>query len=480
MMWEAGEERELGGLGGLWIDRYELSMAWVYWREGRATEPATFDYFFRTLPFGNGYAVFAGAATLVELLESYRFDEAACAFLRRQGFPDDFLEYLRQWRFGGTVLTPREGEPVFPLEPVARVSGGLLEAQLIETLLLNVLNFQTLIATKAARCCEAAAGRFVSEFGLRRAQGLGGLWASRAAIIGGCVSTSNMAAAMRYDVPSAGTMAHSFVQSYGDELTAFRKFAEVHGSNTILLLDTYDTLRSGLPHAITVARELAARGQRLLGVRLDSGELSELARQVRAELDAAGLREVKILASNQLDERAIAKLVAAGAPIDGFGVGTLLATGQPDAALDGVYKLAECGGQPRMKLSEALTKANLPGRKSVARYSDRQGMMIGDVICLESEPRPVEVEMWEGNPSVSETAGLETRSVLVPVMVDGRPVPENLMTVRTAAEYARQCRQTLAETYRRLEQPARYPVGISRALAAVRAQLVNAAKGGAA
>ncbi|MCS7049178.1 MAG: nicotinate phosphoribosyltransferase [Verrucomicrobiae bacterium] len=476
-MWRAGEEIVVGRLGGLWVDRYELSMAWVYWREGRAREPATFDYFFRTLPFGNGYAVFAGAATLVEWLESYRFDEEACGFLSRQGFPPEFLDYLRGWRFGGTVWTAREGEVVFPWEPVARVTGGLLEAQLIETLLLNVLNFQTLIATKAARCCEAAAGRFVSEFGLRRAQGLGGLWASRAAVIGGCVSTSNMAAAARYDVPSAGTMAHSFVQSYEDELTAFRKFAEVHGSNTVLLLDTYDTLRSGLPHAITVARELAARGQRLMGVRLDSGDLGALAKAVRAGLDAVGLREVKILVSNQLDERAIARLVAEGAPIDGFGVGTLLATGQPDAALDGVYKLAECGGRPRMKISEGLSKANLPGRKLVRRYEDGEGKFVGDVICLETEPVGEEVERLDEELPVPRVAGLEGESVLVPVMVNGEAVAENLVSVRAAAAYGRARREKLPVGVRRLEHAARYPVGMSAGLARLREQLVVESRG---
>lgn len=455
-------------------------MALVYWHEGRVHETATFDYFFRTLPFGNGYAVFAGAATLVELLERCRFDEEACAFLSRQGFPAGFVEFLRGWRFGGSIWSVREGEPVFPLEPVARVSGGLLETQLVETLLLNVLNFQTLIATKAARCREAAAGRWVSEFGLRRAQGLGGLWASRAAVIGGCVSTSNMAAAARYDMPSAGTMAHSFVQSYADELTAFRRFAEVHGSNTVLLLDTYDTLRSGLPHAITVARELAARGQRLLGVRLDSGDLAALSREVRARLDAAGLAEVKILVSNQLDEHAIAQLVAAGAPIDGFGVGTLLATGQPDAALDGVYKLAECAGQPRMKLSEGLTKANLPGRKRVARYADRCGRFAGDVICLESEPAPVQAEWWGEERRAMELDGLQAEWVLVPVVVEGEPVGEHLRSVMTAAAYARERVQRLPAECRRLERPAPYPVGLSGRLAELRERLASERKGGGA
>jgi nicotinate phosphoribosyltransferase len=291
--------REVGPVvSGLYTDRYELSMAWAFWRAGRADEPAVFDYFFRTLPFRGGYATFAGAGTLVTALEQFRFDHDQLAFLGKEGFSSDFLDYLRSFQFRGSIWMPAEGEPVFALEPIARVEATLIEAQLIETLLLNVLNFQTLVATKAARCRDAARGRALSEFGLRRAQGLGGLWASRAACIGGCTSTSNMEAAAIYGLKTAGTMAHSFVQSYENELAAFRAFAEVHGSNTVLLLDTYDTLHSGLPNAIVVGRELAARGQKLAGVRLDSGDLAYLSREVRRALDTAGLHEVKIIALN--------------------------------------------------------------------------------------------------------------------------------------------------------------------------------------
>jgi len=457
---------------GLWADRYELSMAWVYWRQGRAEEPAVFDYFFRTLPFGGGYATFAGAATLVTALQQFQFDQVQLDFLRQEGFDPEFLEYLRSFRFRGSIWMPPEGEPVFPLEPVARVEGGLLESQLIETLLLNVLNFQTLIATKAARCRDAARGRVVSEFGLRRAQGLGGRWASRAACIGGCSSTSNLDAAQVYGLPSVGTMAHAFVQSYEDELEAFRAFAAVHGSNTVLLLDTYDTLESGLPNAITVAKELAARGQRLAGVRLDSGDLAHLARAVRQALDAAGLHEVKIIASNQLDEYVIRSLLEQEAPIDVFGVGTALAAGLPDGALDGVYKLALCGGKPRMKRADGLAKQTLPGRKTVSRYRDADGWFRADAIHLADEPPPDRM-VDPRDPTRRLALGQwQPEPLLRPVLQNGQlvaPLPD----VQAAAAYARQRAQCLPPEHRRFENPHLYKVGISPRLAALRDELLR-------
>lgn len=458
--------------GGLYTDRYQLSMAWVYWREGRADVPAVFDYFFRTLPFGGGYAVFAGAATLVEAIEEFRFGEAELAFLRREGFAPDFLEALRGFAFRGSIWMPPEGEVVFPFEPVARVEGGLLETQLLETLLLNGLNFQTLIATKAARCVRAARGRVVSEFGLRRAQGLAGRWASRAACIGGCASTSNLDAARRYGLRSAGTMAHSFVQSYGDELAAFRAFAAVHGANTVLLLDTYDTLRSGLPNAITVARELAARGQRLAGVRLDSGDLAHQARAVRQALDAAGFADVKIVASNQLDEFLIRSLLEQGAPIDVFGVGTALATGLPDAALDGVYKLAACAGRPCLKRADGLAKQTLPGRKTVSRYRDREGWFRADAIHLADEPPPERMIDPHDPTRRLMLSAWQPEPLLRPVLENGRRVG-TLADVAGAAAYAARRLAALPPEHHRFENPHIYQVGISPRLAALREELMR-------
>lgn len=446
-------------------------MALAYWRDGRAEEPAVFDYFFRRLPFGGGRAVFAGLGTLLEALADFRFGEDECAFLRDDGFPADFLVYLRSFSFRGAIWAPPEGEPVFPLEPLVRVEGGLLETQIIETLLLNILNFQTLVATKAARCRQAAAGRPVSEFGLRRAQGLGGRWASRAACIGGAATTSNLDAARASGLATAGTMAHAFVQSYDSELTAFRRYADIHGGATVLLLDTYDTLHSGLPHALTVARELQARGAALAGVRLDSGDLAYLSIRVREELDRAGLPDVRIVASNQLDEYVIRSLIQQGAPIDVFGVGTALATGMPDAALDGIYKLAAAGGVPRVKCSDTVTKATLPDRKAVTRFRDRDGCFRADAIHLASEAPPasmlhpyepgrrLDLSSWHGEPLHRL------------VLRDGR-MAEPLPDVGAAAVHARQREQALPPEHLRFENPHAYKVGLSPALAAARDRLL--------
>ncbi len=463
---------EACAINGLYADRYELAMAQSYWSEGRAEESAVFDYFFRKNPFGGGFAVFAGLGSLVDALGSFRFSREDLEFLRADGFDPDFLEYLASFAFRGRVLAPREGEVVFPLEPVVRVEGGLLETQIVETLLLNVLNFQTLIATKAARCRRSAGKRGLSEFGLRRAQGLGGLWASRAACIGGFDTTSNLAAARIWDLPSAGTMAHSFIQSYDDELTAFRTFAAAHGDATVLLLDTYDTLRSGLPNAIRVARELRERGQSLKAVRLDSGDLAYLARKVRRGLDEAGMEDILIFASNQLDEYVIQSLNQQHAPIDAFGVGTSLATGGPDAALDGVYKLAAVGGRPRMKASETIAKTTLPGRKAVSRYYDDDGMMFADAVHLVEEDAPERmVHPFEAGSSL-DLSGKRHRCVLSEVINAGKaatkPVP-----VREASRYAREAIETLPSEHRRFENPHIYKVGLSPRLRELRDDLIK-------
>lgn len=455
----------------LLTDQYELTMAEAYLHDGRASETAVFDYFFRTLPFQGGYAVFAGLGTLVDLLGEFRFDSSDLAYLRGAGFRPSFVDYLEQFQLRLNLFAPPEGELVFPFEPVVRVEGSLIETQIIETLLLNTLNFQTLIATKAARIKEVAGGGAVSEFGLRRAQGPAGLYASRAAIVGGCDSTSNVEAARRFQVPAAGTMAHSFVESYPEELTAFRRFAEVHQSQTVLLLDTYNTLESGLPNAITVARELEQRGERLKGVRLDSGDLAQLARAVRDELDRNSLSYVAIVASNQLDEHVIRSLRDQGAPIDFYGVGTALATGSPDAALDGVYKLAEVTGRPTMKLSERLTKSTLPGRKEVGRLIGPDGSFAGDVIYLANEETPPSMMTHPFEPDLSMSLdGLTAEPLLKPVLTNGLPVGP-LPEARQAAAYCRTRLQQLLPAHRRFENPHIYKVGISPALKELRDQM---------
>jgi nicotinate phosphoribosyltransferase len=333
-----------------YTDQYEIAMGQGYFLAGRQAEYAVFDYFFRKNPFGGGYTVFAGLPDLLAVLENLRFDREDLDFLRAQEFHLDYLAYLKDFRFRGTLYAPPEGDLAFPTRPVLRVEGLLIETQIIETLLLNILNFQSLIATKASRIRHVAKDGVLIDFGLRRAQGLGGYHASRAAVVGGFDATSNARAARDFNLQPSGTMAHSYVQSHESELAAFRSFAAARPNDCVLLVDTYDTLQSGVPNAITVAREMEKKGQRLKAIRLDSGDLAYLAKRSRAMLDAAGLQEVKIAASNQLDEYVIRSLMSQGAPIDVFGVGTSLVIGRPDAALDGVYKMAAVDGRPVIKL----------------------------------------------------------------------------------------------------------------------------------
>ena len=352
---------------GTYTDLYQLTMGQVYFLKGTSHQEAVFDYFFRKLPFQGGYVAFAGLGVLLQILEELHFSKEDLAYLKGIGLHPDFVERLKNFSFQGTIHSVKEGEIVFPNEPLVRVEGNILEAQIIETVLLNILNFQSLIATKAARMRSVAGNKILSDFGLRRAQGVGGYHAARAAIVGGFNSTSNVKAGLDFDIPVMGTMAHSFIQSYDNELSAFRDFAEKRPDHCALLVDTYDTIRSGVPNAITVAKEMEKRSQRLQGIRLDSGDLAYLSKQSRKMLDDAGLNYVKITASNQLDEYVIKSLLDQQAPIDVFGVGTSLVTGPPDAALDGVYKLAYANGKPRIKLSENLQKITLPHKKQVYR-----------------------------------------------------------------------------------------------------------------
>jgi nicotinate phosphoribosyltransferase len=293
--------------------------------------------------------VFAGLKDVVEAIARLRFLPAHLDYLSSQGFAEDFLTYLKTFRFSGTIHAMREGELVFPFQPIVRVEAPLIEAQIIETFLLNWLNFNTLIATKASRIRTAAGPkRVLLDMGLRRAQGFGSMAATRAALVGGFNASSNVLSGYLHGTPVGGTQAHAWVQSFGDELSAFRAFAESFPNNCTLLVDTYDTLESGVPNAIIVAKEMAARGQRMNAIRLDSGDLAYLSKRARAQLDAAGLPEVQIVATNDLDEYLIESLLQQGAPIDVFGVGTKLATADGSPALGGVYKLVAVDGQPRI------------------------------------------------------------------------------------------------------------------------------------
>ncbi|MDP4256347.1 MAG: nicotinate phosphoribosyltransferase, partial [Bacteroidota bacterium] len=408
---------------------------------------------------------------LLDVLTDLRFTAEDIRFLKELKFDDRYLAFLESFRFHGTVYSAKEGEVVFPGCPILRVEGTLLETQLVETLLLNLLNFESLIATKASRIRYVAGDRVLSEFGLRRAHGPGGVLAARAAFIGGFNSTSDVYAAQRYDITAAGTMAHSFVESYDSELEAFRAFARVQPDSCIFLLDTYDTLKSGIPNAIAVAKEMEVRGQRAAGVRLDSGDLAYLARQARRMLDDAGLSYMKIVVSNQLDEHVIKSLLGQGAPIDVFGVGTHLVTGQPDAALDGVYKLSMSGGEPRLKLSDSLQKVTLPGIKQVLRTIDDKGLFPGaDVVTLTGEAKPdMMYHPFEADRSLF-IGHFRQEPLLHKVMENGkRLMPASLL--KDIAAYCAGRLALLPAEYRRFENPHTYKVGLSKGLLELREKL---------
>lgn len=448
---------------GLYTDYYELTMSYGYFRFGRHQEQAVFDYFFRTNPFDNGFTVFAGLRDLLDFVQHFRFSEEDLYYLSKQGFTHDFIDYLSGFSFTGRIESVEEGEIVFPGTPLLKVSGNLIETQLIESLVLNVLNFQSLVATKAFRIRQAAGKRLFSEFGLRRAQGLGAMMASRAACIGGADSTSNVMAAKKYDIPPSGTQAHSWIQSFPDELKAFRSFAEIHGENTILLVDTYDTLHSGIPNAIATAREMESRGIRLKAIRLDSGDLAYLSKKARQMLDKAGLTYVKIVVSNQLNEEVIRSLLQEqNAPIDAFGVGTELVSGKPDAALDGVYKLSEIDGIPKMKISENVQKITLPGNKQVVRFYDSEGFFFRDGIFLESETLSGELVIHHPVFPEKQTnvGGLKQEVLLHPVFENGH----SLIPQKTPGEIYGFLKERIARLpveHQRFIRPHLYKVGIS-------------------
>lgn len=368
---------------GLYTDLYELTMAQGFLLTGKAEKKAVFEYFFRSSPFNGSYVVFAGLETIFDYLENLRFNNDDIEYLKSIGFQDLFLQYLKDFRFSGDIFSVEEGEVVFPYEPILRVHGNIIEAQIIETIILNTLNFQSLIATKASRLKTAAQDRTVIEFGLRRSQGLGGIDASRAAAIVGVDITSNLLSSMLYDIKPTGTMAHSWIQSFDSEIDAFREFANIYGEKTVLLIDTYDTIKSGLQNAIKVAKEMELSGKKILGIRLDSGDLIELSKNCRKVLDEEGLHYIKIVVSNMIDEYIIDRAVRSNAPIDIFGVGTNLSAGKPDAALDGVYKLISINGKPKIKISNNPEKVLLPGIKNIVRYINKDGYFKADLIELE-------------------------------------------------------------------------------------------------
>ncbi len=422
---------------GLLTDLYQLTMAYGYWKQGWHDRRSIFHLFFRRAPFGGRFAMASGLALAMDLVEQFRFSAEEVQYLGglkgddgRPLFSEAFLNYLQRLRFTGSIYGLPEGTAVFPHEPLLRVEAPLPQAQLLETALLTVMNYSTLITTKAARVVAAAGGDSVLEFGLRRAQGIdGGLTASRSAFIGGCDATSNVWAGRYYGIPVKGTHAHSWVMVFEDELTAFRAYAAAQPHNSIFLVDTYST-EEGVRNAITVAGELRDIGRSLLGIRLDSGDLDALSRMARQMLDEAGFPDVQILASNDLDEEQIARLKAAGAPITIWGVGTRLVTGHEQPALGGVYKLSaveEADGSwgHRIKQSEQKIKINTPGRLQVRRVSGPDGVPAGSILYDTLDPPAIHSWVPNGKEqAVMPPNDHAFEDLLVPIFENGRCVYE--------------------------------------------------------
>ncbi|MDT3994727.1 nicotinate phosphoribosyltransferase, partial [Mammaliicoccus fleurettii] len=374
----------------LHTDLYQINMGETYWNDGIHERKAIFDLYFRSMPFNSGYAIFSGLERIVQFIENFKFTDSDIEYLREIGYQDDYLDYLKALRFTGNIRAMKEGELCFNNEPLLRVEAPLIQAQLVETALLNIVNFQTLIATKASRIKQVVRDEIVMEFGTRRAQEMdAAIWGARAAVIGGFDSTSNVRAGKLFGIPISGTHAHSMVQTYDDEYIAFKKYAERH-KNCVFLVDTFHTLKSGVPNAIKVAKELGDKIN-FIGIRLDSGDIAYLSKEARRMLDEAGFTDAKIFASNDLDEETITSLKAQGAKVTAWGVGTKLITAYDQPALGAVYKLVAIEDEngelsDRIKISNNAEKVTVPGKKNVYRVINTlTNKSEGDYITLEHE-----------------------------------------------------------------------------------------------
>lgn len=474
---------------GLLTDLYQLTMAYGYWKLGRAEEPAVFHLFFRKPPFHGGYALAAGLSHVVDLVRGFHFEADDLDYLATLTGNDDkplfeaaFLDYLRDFAFGCDIDAVPEGTVLFPNEPLVRVRGPILQAQLLETALLNLVNFQTLVATKAARVCSAAGDDAVLEFGLRRAQGIdGSLAASRAAYIGGCGATSNVLAGKLYGIPVKGTHAHSWVMSFDDEREAFDAYAHAMPNNCVFLVDTYDTL-AGVRHAIEVGQHLRRQGHAMVGIRLDSGDLAYLSIRARQLLDEAGFHDAVIVASNDLDEQLIENLKQQGARIAVWGVGTKLATSYDQPALGGVYKLGAVGRadgtwQHRIKLSEQAIKTSIPGMLQVRRFEDDNGhladMIYDEILGDDGDRLIIDPKDPTRHKAVSRKAS--AHDLLIPIARGGQIVfdDEPLEVIR------RRARSELAKVHpstRRFLNPHEYPVGLHPRLHELRSRMIDEAR----
>ncbi len=466
----------------LFTDFYELTMAQGYWRASDRRR-AVFDVFFRRQPFGGGYAIAAGLQPLLAALENFRFSQADLAWLESLAmFDPAFLGFLADFRFRGEVWAQGEGSVIFPQVPMLRIEADLIEAQLVEGLVLNYLNFQSLVATKATRIWRASGYGRVLEFGLRRAQGLDGAEsASRAAFIGGAESTSNALAGRLFGIPVTGTMAHSWVMTFPSEKEAFEAYAEVFPEKSVFLIDTYDSLGSGIKNAIEVGKSLAVRGK-TFGVRLDSGDIEYLSHEVRRALDEAGLADAFIVASNELDEEIIERLVGSGSPVDIWGVGTSLVTGGNEAAFTGVYKLAaverEGRLEPTMKFSDNPEKSTNPGLKQAWRlYSEKGGAMADLMALAEEDPPEVGKEVALHHPTgdwrFTTLVPARVEALLSPVMKDGR-ISATLPSLAEIHGSLRERLSSFDSTYLRLLNPHVYKVSISTRLRDLKLTFIDA------
>ena len=466
-------------------DLYELTMACGYWKTGVSAHEAAFHVVFRHHPFDGQFTIACGLATAIEFLKEFHFAETEIEYLCAQHgndgrplFDRAFLAYLRGLRLNCDIDAVPEGTVVFPNEPMVRVTGPIIECQILETALLNILNFQSLIATKAARVCLAAGDDAVIEFGLRRAQGLdGGLSASRAAYIGGCAGTSNLLAGQQYGIPVSGTQAHSWIMFFETEAEAFQTYAAALPNNAVFLVDTYDSIE-GVRQAVTTSKWLRAHGHEPIGVRLDSGDRVALSIEARRMLDAAGFPDAVIVCSGDLDEYAIADLKARGAKINVWGVGTKLATGCPDGALNGIYKLGAVrrpgeAWQYRIKLSNEAAKTSCPGLLQVRRYCNANGEFLGDAIYEVdhgvSDPCVVVDLTTKGRHEISGAA--DSIDLLVPIFRKGELTCQP-SDVQESREHGRQQLAALPPATRQLESPQPYPVGLERSLDELRSALI--------
>lgn len=463
-------------------DFYEFTMSNGYYINNM-NDIAYFDLFFRKVPDGGGYAIMAGLEQAIEYIQNLKFDEDDIEYLRRQNmFDEKFLEYLKDFKFTGDVWAVPEGTPIFPNEPIITVRAPMIEAQILETMLLLIVNHQSLIATKTSRIVAEAQGRAIMEFGARRAHGLSAaIYGARAAIIGGAVGTSCTLAAKEFDVPVSGTMAHSWIQSFDTEYEAFKEYAKIYPNNCILLVDTYDTLKSGIPNAIKVFDEvLKPQNIRPIGIRLDSGDLAYLSKEARKMLDEAGYSDCKICATNSLDEKLIASLLKQGAKIDLFGVGENLITAKSDAVFGGVYKLVavEKDGKcnPKIKISENTAKITNPGYKKVYRFYDKDSnKALADVITLADEVIPNDkyvifdpIETWKKK----ELTNYYVRPLQEKIFENGNLIYNN-PNLKQIASFAKSELDTLWEEVKRIENPHKYYVDISKNLWDLKNEMLN-------